>query len=262
MATISVIIPALNDAVLLRGCLEALAAQTRQADEIIVVDNGSTDDTAAVASAAGARVILEPAKGIFSATAAGFDAATGDVLARLDADSRPMPGWLERIELALDGQDGLASITGPGEFYGAGAITRVLGRAIWIGGMFWFTELVLGHPMLFGSNYAIPAEVWQKVRNTVHSNVRTVHDDLDLSYHLQPGMDVIYDPQLIVQISARPFDSLGGLARRVAWVYSTFALNFAELSPFARQRARNEWMLAHIHDAEEQGDPIADGLVA
>jgi len=259
MATISVVIPALNDAVLLRDCLSALAAQTRAPDEIIVVDNGSTDDTAAVAIAGGARVVSEPVKGIFSATAAGFDAASGDILARLDADSRPMPGWIERIERTLAEQNGLVAVTGPGEFYGAGPVKRALGRAIWIGGMFWFTELVLGHPMVFGSNYAMPAEIWRRVRGTVNRGVLDVHDDLDLSWHFEPDMDVLYDRGLIVQISARPFDSFGSLWRRVSLVWSTLSLDFAEQSPSSRRRARNDWA-----DAQELELPRGEnpGLVA
>ena len=57
MATISVVIPTRNDADMLAVCLAALAGQTRPADEIVVVDNASTDNTAAVCAAAGARRI-------------------------------------------------------------------------------------------------------------------------------------------------------------------------------------------------------------
>lgn len=244
MATISVVIPALNDAVLLRDCLVALAAQSRPADEIIVVDNGSTDDTAAVALAGGARVIYEPERGIFAATSAGFDAATGTILARLDADSRPLPDWVERIEQVLAGHDGLTAITGPGDFYGAGAVTRALGRGIYIGGMFWFTTLVLGHPMIFGSNYAMPVAIWRRIGPKAH-RVTTIHDDLDLSYQFDPDMNVVYDRQLRVLISARPFASLRSLSRRVAWVWTTLALDFREKSPFERRRERQEWLEAH-----------------
>ena len=64
MGTISVIVPSLNDAGYLAVCLDALAMQTRRADEVIVVDNGSTDATAAVARATGARVVDQPVRGM------------------------------------------------------------------------------------------------------------------------------------------------------------------------------------------------------
>lgn len=249
MTTISVVIPALDDADLLTLCLAALAAQTRQADEIIVVDNGSTDSTPEIARLAGATVIVEPLRGIFPATAAGFDAATGDVLARLDADSRPSPDWLQKVERALAETTGLTAVTGPAEFYGANAVIRWIGRELYIGGMFWSLNLLLGHPPLFGSNYAMPAEMWRRVRGSVNRTVREIHDDLDLSYHLTAEMNVIYDEALRVKVSSRPFASFSALGRRLAWVYTTLSLDFAEESPIERRRKRRQWAAMHADEA-------------
>jgi glycosyltransferase involved in cell wall biosynthesis len=236
MSSITVVIPALNDAAMLRECLAALAVQSRPADEILVVDNGSTDDTAAVARAGGARVINEPRRGIFPATAAGFSAARSDLLARLDADSVPESDWLQRIETAFDEAPDLAALTGPGKFYGSNRVVHWLGEHLYIGGYFWSMQILLGHPPLFGSNLALRATVWQRVRDTVHSELADVHDDLDLSYHLEPGMRVRFDRSLVVGISARPFRTWGALGRRLRLAWITIRVNDAERSALRRRR--------------------------
>jgi glycosyltransferase involved in cell wall biosynthesis len=191
MARISVIIPARNDAEYLRACLAALQLQTRPADEIVVVDNVSSDHTADVARTAGARVVTEPVQGIPAAAAAGFDAAQGEILARLDADSLPHPDWLHRIEAHLDGPDAAGLVTGPAVFYGGNAVARWLGVRVYLPTYFRLMGLVLGHPPAFGSNFAMRASVWAGVRDKVHRGIRTVHDDLDLSLQLEPGVRIV-----------------------------------------------------------------------
>ena len=80
--TVDVVLPALNEAAALPHVLAGLPAGYRA----IVVDNGSTDATASVASARGALVVTEPRRGFGSACAAGLAAATADVVAFCDAD--------------------------------------------------------------------------------------------------------------------------------------------------------------------------------
>ena len=227
MSAISVVIPVFNDAQLLGRCLDALAAQTRPADEIVVVDNGSTDDSAAVARAGGARIVVEPLRGIAPASAAGFDAARGDLLVRLDADSVADAGWLEHIERRFDADGTLDVITGTAEFVDAGAFTAWAGRALYLGWYFWAMGLLLGHPPLFGSNLALRATAWHRMRETVHRDSATVHDDLDLSFQVRPGMVVRFDEGMLMRISARPFDSARSFALRSWRGVATIALNWS-----------------------------------
>jgi glycosyltransferase involved in cell wall biosynthesis len=245
MLVISVVIPALNDAEMLTRCLAALSAQTRIADEVIVVDNGSTDATPDVAAAAGARVVYEPRRGIPAATATGFDAAKGSIIARLDADSVPPPEWLARIEQRFSRDDGLAALTGPGEFYGASRLVHRAGELLYVGGLFWAMGWLLAHPPLFGSNFAMTASTWARIKQTFHRDVRELHDDLDLSFQFAPDMRIAYDPQLRVGISARPFDSFGGLVRRLYWAYTTIAANSRERSLLDRRAQHRAWQRAH-----------------
>ncbi len=238
MGTISVVIPSYNDAVFLNTCLVALAAQLRPADEIVVVDNASTDATALVARAAGARVVHEPMRGIWPAAAAGDDAATGDVIARLDADSIPPADWLLRIEGRLDTSPEVDVLTGPGDFYGSSALVRALGKNAYIGGYFWSIGLWLTHPPIFGSNFAMRRQVWLDTRGVVHRDRSDVHDDLDFSIHLDPAVTVAYDRTVRVGISARPFDSWSGLKRRLTWAIRTLRLHWPADSPVRRRIAR------------------------
>lgn len=237
MLTVSVVIPVLNDAEMLRHCLAAIELQTRPADHIVVVDNASTDDSAQVAERFGAKVVREPQVGVMAATARGFDTAPGDVLARVDADSRPPPDWLARVVRHFERDRDLVAVTGTGHFYGSTRTVHALGDRLYLGGYFWSVGWLLGHPPLFGSNFAIRSEAWREIGPRTHRNIRLVHDDLDLSFQVRPGMEVRYDPELTMPVSARPFSSPAGLTRRVVWGFRTMWINHREENLFQRRAA-------------------------
>jgi glycosyltransferase involved in cell wall biosynthesis len=91
---VSVVIPAFNAERTLGAVLEALAADPARPDEVIVVDDRSTDRTAEIARAHGARVVEGTSVGYAGgARNRGWDAAEGDVVAFLDADAIPLPGF-------------------------------------------------------------------------------------------------------------------------------------------------------------------------
>lgn len=235
---VSVVIPTRNDEEMLRTCLQLLSRQSRPADEIIVVDNASSDDTSAVCAAAGVRRIPVDLQGIPATAAAGFDAAAGDIIARLDTDSRPPADWLERVEAALAAAGPMALVTGPAHFYGGRPWVRWAGRHVVLNGYFKVSQVLLGHPPVFGSNFALRREVWEEIRHTVVRNNADVHDDLDISYRLRPGMTVIYDPTLTVGVSARPLTSWASLRRHWAMTVTTCRVEFREEAPLRRRLDR------------------------
>lgn len=98
--SVSVIIPAYNAARTLRETLDSLSAQSLQPDEVIVVDDGSTDATAEIARAfPGIQLIEQANAGTAAALNAGVAVATGAVLAFLDADDLWTPDAV-RVQLA------------------------------------------------------------------------------------------------------------------------------------------------------------------
>ncbi|HUI54467.1 MAG TPA: glycosyltransferase family 2 protein [Bryobacteraceae bacterium] len=97
--SITVIIPCLNEE---QGIERVLRAMPEYVDEIIVVDNASTDRTAAVAAALGAKVIVEEVRGYGRAYRRGFSCATSDLIVTLDGDhSYPVDGVSYLLEAFL-----------------------------------------------------------------------------------------------------------------------------------------------------------------
>jgi glycosyltransferase involved in cell wall biosynthesis len=96
-AIVSVVIPCLNEEEPIAGVVADVLAQG--VDEVIVVDNGSTDETASRASAAGARVLGEPRRGYGRACAAGLAAVRrdADVVCFLDGDGSDVPSFLASV---------------------------------------------------------------------------------------------------------------------------------------------------------------------
>jgi glycosyltransferase involved in cell wall biosynthesis len=84
--SVSVIIPVRNGAAFLADAVGSVRAQRYDPLEIVVVDDGSTDDSAAVAAALGARVLRQPNRGPASARNLGIARSSGDLVGFLDAD--------------------------------------------------------------------------------------------------------------------------------------------------------------------------------
>lgn len=98
MSTVSVVIPAFNAAATLGQTLTALRAQSGAPPfETIVVDNGSADETPALAARFGARVLFESTRGPAAARNRGLSAASRDIVLHLDADTVPSRRWVAEM---------------------------------------------------------------------------------------------------------------------------------------------------------------------
>ena len=112
---ISVVIPAYNEEHYIGPCIQSVQEQhSEDIVEIIVVDNGSKDDTVATAKKfKGVTVLQESKKGPSHARQLGFTQATGDHIAFIDADTRVPAGWVDRIKKEFAKDPALVCLSGP-----------------------------------------------------------------------------------------------------------------------------------------------------
>ncbi|WP_378148330.1 glycosyltransferase [Cnuibacter sp. UC19_7] len=214
LPTVSLVIPAYNEEESIGKCLVAAIEQTVPFHEIIVVDNKSTDNTRAAVEAmatafpdAGIRLVTQDAEqGITPTRNAGFNAATGDVIGRIDADTALFPNWVEQVQRAFASGDFVAA-SGPVEYYDMPL--RRLGHKADDGFRKIQVKLAGDYVFLFGTNMAITRSAWIAVRDdTCADREDLMHEDLDLAVHLAlRGLKIGYVSAMVVGMSARRLDS-------------------------------------------------------
>jgi glycosyltransferase involved in cell wall biosynthesis len=127
---ITVVVCAHNEARHLPACLYSLLAQTRPPDELLVINNASTDETAAVArDVPNVRVVDEPRKGLVIARETARREALGNLLVYVDADCRAPLTWLARVAAHFERDPHLIALSGPYRYYDWDRFGRLLIRA-------------------------------------------------------------------------------------------------------------------------------------
>ncbi|HEY0248814.1 MAG TPA: glycosyltransferase [Gryllotalpicola sp.] len=198
---LSVVIPARNEAAIIDDCLSALVHQSDPVDEIIVVDNGSTDSTAERAAAyPGVTVLYEAVPGIGRTRALGFDAASGDIIARIDADTIVDAGWAAALRSAFRNDPALAAVAGDVRQSHAGsALTRLMVHVY--GAFRVFHRTLFGAKvLLYGHNMALRREAWEAIRPLVSVDEQ-VNEDIDVALAIRSlGGRMRFEPQVRAQV--------------------------------------------------------------
>lgn len=232
--TVSIVIPAYNEAARLRACLESIAAQTVAPLEVIVVDNGSTDNTVEIAqSFAFVRVCHEPRHGIVHARNTGFDAARGDIIGRIDADTRLFPGWVGHVlHYFSEAAHMQTALSGRGYFYNL-RWPKLVGLVQHFIAFRW-DRLLLGDNILWGSNMAIPRQLWHDVKPALCTR-DDIHEDIDLAIHLhRTGHHVAYRKSLLVGVEMRRVHTnRAELWGNLKWWPQTFKVHGIKTWPLA-----------------------------
>lgn len=213
---ISIVIPAHNAESTLASLLAALSAQVDARDdaETILVDSGSIDRTREIASGAGVRIVAASRSGASAARNAGVRAARGALIAFLDSDCIPQPGWLEAIvepfqSVPAIGVAGGRVLAAPP----AGLLQLYAQQA----GYYISQEISLAHPFLpyvLTANCCYRHEVIERLGGfdeTLRSGEDTA---LAWRMQLELGLEVTYVPAAVVEHVHR--STLTGIWRQ--WV--------------------------------------------
>jgi glycosyltransferase involved in cell wall biosynthesis len=167
--SLSIVIPVYNEERYIDACLRAIAAQSEMPDEVVVVDNNSTDKTIKIAKKYNfVKLTYEKRQGIAFARNSGFDAATSDIVGRIDADTIIASDWVWQTKEYFESNPSICAVTGSCYFY----------------------DFPFKRGFHWGSNMAIRKVNWRKVKPTCNT-VNGIHEDIDLTLCLHRQKQVI-----------------------------------------------------------------------
>lgn len=211
--TISVIVCAHNEERFLAACLYSLLSQSRVPNEILVINNASSDGTGRVAAAIpGVRVIDEPRKGLVVARERGRREARGELLVYVDADCRAPLTWLERIEGRFVADPQLLALSGNYRFYDWDWWGRTLLRA------YDFTLGPATHVLVkyilrigvvfYGGNFAVRRAALERI-NGFDTSIEFHGEDTNLGRRLSRVGNVELRYDCFLYTSARRYNAMG-----------------------------------------------------
>jgi glycosyltransferase involved in cell wall biosynthesis len=230
---ITVVIAAHNEERRLGRCLDSVtAAAAGREVEVIVVDNCSTDGTAAVATAAGARVVAERALGAVNAKTTGVAAARAPLVAVLDADSVCPPDWLAKIAAAFAADARLVGLSGPARYAGA---RRWVHGVMWLWYGFWKLVQALAGTAYYavGTNVAFRRDAYTRAGG-FDTNVLVGGDEVGLFRRLRRVGLTRYTDELWVETDPRRTEA--GFLR---FFFGTVLLHYVFNYPIYRLTGRS-----------------------
>lgn len=211
LPSVSIVIPAYNESSTIEKCLSSILHQTIKPLEVLVVNNLSTDDTAAVVSRfrdahrdeITVRLLNQSvSQGIIPTRDYGMARAKGDVVGRIDADSTLEPGWVEAVATGFVDPD-VAAASGPVIYNDMPAKNVGFRADHQIRST--LDKLARSHRFLFGSNMAVRRTVWDDIRPGLCQDADDMmHEDIDIALHLhQNHYKVVYLGDMLGGMSAR-----------------------------------------------------------
>lgn len=228
LLSISVVIPAHNEEEYLPLCLESIKQQDYAAEhEVIVVDNASTDNTSKIALDWGAKVVHESKRSPACARQKGAEAATGEIIAFIDADSQAPNCWLSTIVSRFVREPATVVISGPYVYCDAGRIARIASYANFISIIVdqLFRRAFNKGGAIWGCNFAVRRSALFEVGG-FDTSIRFYGEEYELSLRLKRAGKGGIIPRLFVFTSARRLKRLGVVTQYWNWIVDYFSVLF------------------------------------
>ncbi|MGC9605619.1 MAG: glycosyltransferase family 2 protein [Minisyncoccia bacterium] len=228
----SIIIPARNEEALLAEALRAVLDQDHPDFEVIIVDNGSTDRTAAVAGGFPVKIVREERRGTMWACERGRLEASGQIIVRMDADCLPDRSWLSR-GLAHFSDPDVSGASGPYDYHDSHAAFRWFALVFQSSLYHRFNRLAQalgsGAVMIGGNSFmrasALAAEGGFDTALTFYG------DDTDTAKRLARHGKVVFDSGLVMKTSARRFKKEGIIRLESRYILHFFKQIFMKRKP-------------------------------
>ncbi|MBN2055244.1 glycosyltransferase family 2 protein [bacterium] len=197
-ADVAVYIPVYNGERYLGDCLRGVLAQTHPVADLVVIDDGSTDRSARIATELGVRVITQPGNcGLSMGRRRAFEEITCPLIASLDVDCVPDPEWLGILVRELENPVVAGAAGKLLEFHQDTAVDRWRARHMI---QHWGNVRLVSPLMLFGNNNVFRREAVLRVGNyPTAAEYHTNNEDYYISRRLREwGYRIIYNPAAIV----------------------------------------------------------------
>jgi O-antigen biosynthesis protein len=200
---VSVVVCTYNGASVIRDCLEGLSRLDYPNYEVLVVNDGSTDDTAAIVQEYPFRLISTENFGLSSARNTGMQAASGEIIAYTDDDARPDPSWLKYLAWTFMTSDydgvGGPNIAPPGDGWFADCVANAPGGPVHV----LLSDREAEH--IPGCNMAFRRDALEAVGGC-DVRFRSAGDDVDLCWRVQQrGSKLGFSPAAMVWHHRRQF---------------------------------------------------------
>jgi len=220
---VSIVIPAHNEEESIASTLGAVCALEYPDFEVIVVDNASSDKTGEIARTFPVTVVREDRKGLLFARERGRQAATGEIIANVDADCLPSKNWLSK-NVPYFSDSHVAAVSGPYDYFDGTRFFRfsslLIQKTTYV-----FLNKILNYThkggVLIGGNNMIRASVLADIGG-YDTSILFYGEDTNTAKRVSSKGKIVFHPQCVMKTSARRFKKEGFLKITIKYFYHFF----------------------------------------